>query len=189
MNKLIAGGGIAVFDNFLGQDGLLAVRADAESFAARGGLRPAGMGRGGTAWTERRARGDEIAWLHGSRPPPCKLDTDSTFTPESGSSSISQKQPAVECGPALQELVDRMLSLQGDLGPSLAALPQRADQENLAQPLAEAAAADLRIDRAALQLAWYRPGGRYVRHSDVGPGAPAPDPFRPRRAGQSGPLC
>jgi hypothetical protein len=168
---------VAVFDNFLGQDCLIAARADADSFAARGGLRPAGMGRGGTAWTERRARGDEIAWLHGSQPPTHKQRTSAeNSNQDGGEDALKPEHGSAWHAPALQKVVDRMIGLSGDMGTALATLPQVSSGSGASGgggTEAASAAADLRIDRAALQLAWYRPGGRYVRHSDVGPGQPS----------------
>lgn len=59
----IAGHGIAVIENFLTEDMIATLRAEARSLQAQGAFRAAGIGAGGDFRKREDIRGDEIYWI------------------------------------------------------------------------------------------------------------------------------
>ncbi|HUF20521.1 MAG TPA: 2OG-Fe(II) oxygenase [Burkholderiales bacterium] len=65
----IAGHGIAVIENFLPEDMIATLRAEARRLQAQGAFRPAGIGAGGDFRKREDIRGDEIYWFDADSAP------------------------------------------------------------------------------------------------------------------------
>ncbi|EKX45392.1 hypothetical protein GUITHDRAFT_71355 [Guillardia theta CCMP2712] len=140
--------GFAVFDGFLGRDQAEGARGAAQNIFRAGLMRRAGMGKDSTAWTDVRARGDEIIWM---------------------SSLLERKLSGDLSDEALTRSISCMevCALLHDFRPSLSLQAVSDSIVSARDSLVTALSQTFTCEKATFQLARYAQGACYVRHSDV----------------------